>query len=45
MNRRKVHIVIWTETHFEQKHSIEFEKNSREERISKHILYEMDEKI
>ena len=26
MNRRKVHIVIWTETHFEQKHSIEFEK-------------------
>lgn len=26
MNRRKVHIVIWTETHFDQKHSIEFEK-------------------
>jgi hypothetical protein len=26
MRRRQVHIVIWTETHFEQKHSIEFEK-------------------
>ena len=26
MSRRQVHIVIWTETHFEQKHSIEFEE-------------------
>ena len=37
MNRRKVHIVIWTETHFEQKHSIEFEKIA-EKKGNKHIL-------
>ena len=26
MRQRRVHIVIWTETHFQQKHSLIFEK-------------------
>ena len=30
MRRKKVHIVVWTETHFEQKHSIAFEKVAEE---------------
>ena len=30
MRKGDVHIVIWTETHFEQKHSIDFEKIAQE---------------
>ena len=30
MRKKRVHIVIWTETHFEEKHSIEFDKIAQE---------------